>query len=134
MIIEHFPELEADFRRYYLIDLPVALWGPEPITARKFRSYLLALPLESALLTQARPERIGWGNAEELLATLVELSHATWRVLVTVYSEKGASVPEPLRVPRPGQLNEPAAVTASPAEVKRFFGGGVRYVPRAEGS
>src|SRR5882672_12917137 len=72
LIVTHFDTLEADFTRYYQTDLPAAIWGPNPISARRLGVLVRALPPDSALGRELTPHS-GWGAVEELLATAIEL-------------------------------------------------------------
>jgi hypothetical protein len=50
-------------------------------------------------LRRADAER--WSTVDELLAALVELTHAHLVAFLRVHSRKGARMPAPLEVPRP---------------------------------
>lgn len=47
-MVRYFDQVEADFLRYYRIDLPAALWGEQPVTLRKVSALVWSLPPESA--------------------------------------------------------------------------------------
>lgn len=129
MILEHFTELEADFLRFYGVDLPEALWGPAPVSARRFRVLLEALPRESALVRGFDPHNGAWGNTEELLAVLAEQVDAGNRLFFAAHAKKGTRPPKPLEIRRPGQVQQRRR-QSSPAEVARFFG--MRYTPEVQ--
>lgn len=98
---DHFGAAEADFRRFYGIDLRLACWGERPFGLRRLAALVGGLPTDSALWRAMQPELAGWGTQEELLALLCEISDATNQILVRVNSKRGAPAPRPLRVPRP---------------------------------
>lgn len=58
------------------------------------------LPAGSAI-ARSYTGGVEWGWREELLATAVELQHATVRVLLGAYSAKRAKLPPALEIPRP---------------------------------
>lgn len=98
------------------------------------------MPKESALARSINPELASWSATEDLLANLIEVTDHGNRLFFQAYSEPGARQPEPLRVrrPGPGELAAMAQVApaepeaprmATPAEIKAFFGGDVRYTP-----
>lgn len=43
----------------------------------------------------------GWSADQELAAIGVEVAHSSLRVLIGAHARKGASIPKPLRIPRP---------------------------------
>lgn len=125
MIIDHFAAIEADFQRFYALNLPDALWGRRRMSARRLASLVRMIPSDSATARASS----GWSNLEELLALNAELSHATWRLLAIVHSKEGAKIPDPLQIPRPGRADEPAGPSKSSAsEVTAFFGAEVIVV------
>lgn len=123
----HFPQLEADFARYYQLDLPAAVWGDPPMSARRLATLTAELPPDSATARAAGGVPAGWGTAEELLATLVEVTHAGNAMFHRVHSEKGARPMEPVRIPRPYDAGNGAARPqprkATSAEMVAFFKG-----------
>lgn len=115
MLVEHWPAIEADFRRFYQLDLPDLVFGEHPATARRLEVLIGGLPADSSLIAQdLDPEHRGWGNAEELLALLLE-------TFVAVNSKPGGR----FEVPRPYRAAKPKMATAE--EMRSFFGGS--YVP-----
>lgn len=119
MLIEHWPAIEADFRRFYHLDLPDLVFGSHPATARRIEVLIGALPAESTLIAQdLDPGHRGWGNTEELLALLLETT-------VAVNSKPGKR----FEVPRPYRPAAPKMATAE--EMRAFFGGA--YVPAGDG-
>jgi hypothetical protein len=75
----------------------------------------------------------GWGSDQELAALAVEVGHSTMRVLVSAYSKKGATVPKPLRVPRPTDAAKPTRPRRRIRESEvAAYGGSIVRVPRKE--
>lgn len=137
--MERFEALEADFARYYGVDLRAACWGDHPVGMRRLRALIRGLPLDSALGRSVAPHRLEWSTTEELLATLIEVTDAGNVMFFAAHSKPGTPRPRPIRVPRPGQPDgngaEPARRRRRPAtadDMRRFFGGAVRYTPRSD--
>jgi hypothetical protein len=59
-------------------------------------------------LEQAAAER--WTIADELAALRLELAHAHYRAFLAAHSSRKTQIPEPLRVPRPGDDVKPTPV------------------------
>ena len=77
------------------------------------------------------PTPAPWTDNEALLALIAELVDQTNRLLQTVYSKKGATIPKPIRIPRPGQ-HRPKPLPMSDPRARAFFGGyPVHYEPAA---
>lgn len=100
---------------------------------------MIRIPLTGALGFELGDHRAtGWGNVEELLAALVELTDGTNRLLFRANTKKGVTQPKPIKVPRPsGEPGETEPVKrkrpATSEELKAFFGGAVRYTgPKVE--
>jgi hypothetical protein len=73
----------------------------------------------------------GWGTDQELAALDVEVAHSSMRVLLGAFSRKGASVPKPLRIPRPTDRPARPRRRIREDELARY-GGAVVRVPRKE--
>lgn len=102
--MQHFEALEADLFRCYGLDLPAAVWGDDPISARRLRVFVEGLPLDGAFGVAVGARRApGWGYGEELLAALVELVDASNCLFVAAHTESNAERPMPARVWRPGE-------------------------------
>lgn len=114
----HFDTLEADFTRYYQIDLPAAMWGPTPLSARRVGSLVRGLPPDSALSRKldAHP---GWGNVEELLATIAELTDIGNRALIGVHT--GQMPPETIAIRRPWATAAEKPAMATSQQMVAFF-------------
>lgn len=74
-----------------------------------------------------------WPAELELIASLVEVSHAQLAAFVIANSKKGTPAPKTLRIPRPGDESDSSSSTPSPADVRvsasgfaRMFAGRVR--------
>lgn len=96
--------------------------------ARRLRSLVKYLPPGSALHRAVDPEGARWGNAEELLAILVEVVDFGNRNFIRFYSKKGTSGPKPIKIPRPKSLTSPAPKKkmSTPEEIKRRLGKRIR--------
>lgn len=131
MVIDHFEALEADFCRYYSIDLPRSIWSDDPpLSGRKLAVLIAGLPADSKFVRDLSPPH-RWGNTEELLAALVEHTSATNALLFNINRPKGASLQKPIHVPRPWEAKKPTMATSK--DIKRFFGGAVQYTPAQGG-
>lgn len=110
------------------------MWGPRPLTLRRFRSLARGIPLRDSSIGEALELRqVGdWGNVEELLAGLIEVLDYGNRLFFSAHAKKGTSAPKPIKVHRPkprGQSEEDVAERrpATSEELRAFFGGAVRY-------
>lgn len=119
---EHWDAAEADFQRFYGLDLRRVCYGPSPLGTRRLKALVEGLPSESSLYRVLHPGAADWGHSEELLAILAELQDEANRMFYTVNWRKAARKPIQLR--RPWQATEPVRpVRASHEEILRFFGG-----------
>ena len=73
----------------------------------------------------------GWGVDQELAAIGVEVAHSSMRVLISANSRKGASVPKPLRIPRPNDAPRRRR-RATQADVAAYGGSVGTLTPRAD--
>lgn len=131
MVVDHFSALEADFCRFYSIDLPAAVWAADPpLSVRRLEVLIGGLPADSKLVRDITPPHPhpGWGMTEELLAALVEHTSATNALLFNINRRKGDSAQKAIRVPRPWDTKTKRQATS--AEMVSFFGGAVSYTPR----
>jgi hypothetical protein len=60
-----------------------------------------------------------WGHMEELLALNVEVTHALYRLTLAVWSDKGTTLPTPLRIPRPSDEPDEEEDVPEPEPVTR---------------
>ena len=126
--------MEADWARTYPGiaggDFRRALFGPEPLGARRLRALIDGLPPDSMIWRRVP----GWGSAEELLALNAEVAHSIVRVLVAAFSKKGAQLPKALKVPRPSDRSRapaPSAQRLTPNTLADFRIGIARRAPAA---
>lgn len=98
MCREHFEALESDFQRFYGIELAPALYGPTPLSVRRFYSLTRWLPADAAIW---RATSTTWSVDNELQALTVELIDSLRRMYLQAHSKQGARLPDPIRVPRP---------------------------------
>ena len=79
---------------------------------------------ELVKLTQRKRTEELW--SAEMRAVQVELTHAVWRLLAQVNSKRGATLPAPLKVPRPWATREqkPKAQKMSLSDFVRRLGRG----------
>lgn len=55
-MVLYFDQVEADLLRYYQVDLPAALWGDRPVSARRLAALVRSLPPDSATVRVATAE------------------------------------------------------------------------------
>ncbi|MEO6629217.1 MAG: hypothetical protein ABIP03_11695 [Aquihabitans sp.] len=104
--------IEADFLRYYRLDLGAACWGDNHIGLKRIWTLIHALPPESAL---ARSMGWSWTDALELAAMAVE-------VKVNGYRDKSDPM---FRYPRPyDEVEEPVPLTRGGVRAA-FMGGAI---------
>lgn len=109
------------------------MWGDQPVSARRLRTLIAAIPLESALGLALGAYTPAWTNNEELLALIAEQIHENTRAFVIAHSKRGAAAPPALRIPRPDRDSARAAGAtdrkrpATSEELVAFFGGSARY-------
>ncbi len=128
-----FETIEADLTRYYGIDLPDALWGDQPMSARRLGVLIKGLPADSGLVQETTH---GWGTQEELLACLLELTDLGNRWFYSAHSKPGTRALEPIVIPRPGRAQpdpkppEPRRSMSTPEQIRRA-GGKFVHAPKA---
>ena len=117
----HWDQVEADFQRFYSIDLRGACYGASPLGSRRLMTLLRGLPPDSNLNRVLYPDA-EWGYNEELLALLAELMDYGNRLSYAVAPFKHKKKQEPIRIPRPHQrlVEKPKA---SHEEIVAFFQG-----------
>jgi len=107
LLNEQFDTIEADFQRFYGLDLGEACWGDNHVGVRRLMALIRGLPPESTL---SRVTGDWWTEGHELTASLVELTHAVAQASqlsaqtgwAQVAGKKQFPKPDPLKIPRPG--------------------------------
>ncbi len=139
LIREEFAPLEADFARYYHLELAELVFGPNRrVPLRRIHNLINHLPADSAFVRsaasrlQAKPAP--WTTTDYLLAMVAELTDGTNRLLEAAFGKKGSKPHRPLRIPRPGDLDaeRPRPVSMSSEEARSFFGGAATVTPPAD--
>lgn len=128
-VVEHFSAIEADFQRFYGLDLAALLWGPEPVTYRRLAALVRWIPPESSLGLSTGSHRPGWGATEELLKLVAELVDHGNRLFYSAHKRRGAPTPKAIEILRPPDPLE-APKKRRPAtseELKALFGATARY-------
>jgi hypothetical protein len=110
---EHWDALEADFQRFYGLDLGAACYGPRHLGARRLRALIAHLPPESAM---ARVMGWWWTDQHEMAAQLIELTYVGAQAAVASVNVASAKKwkPQPVKYPRPS-MPTPALPSAQPA-------------------
>lgn len=85
------------------------MWGPEAIGVRRLRSLLRGLPPDGALARDLRDDLWDSSATDSLLALLCELTDYGNRVALAAAGQK--RLPQPLSIPRPGQIPEDPSQT-----------------------
>lgn len=116
LLNDQYGPVEADFQRFYGLELAVALYGPDPLTWRRIRSLVANLPPDSAFGRQG-----GWSVSEHLLGTTVELLDDVRRIGLIAGRVPVNKLPPPIDVHRPGTRPAPASAPheETPAPVRR---------------
>lgn len=99
------------------------MWAA-PLSLRRLRSLIMGLPTESAFVRAVRPE-VTWTQTHELLASLIEVTDRVHLRHLKAYGAKGLS--KGIEVPRPREKPKRRKATAD--DLKKIFGGAIRYVP-----
>ena len=101
LIDRHGGALVADFRRFYGLDLPDALFGTRPVAPPLLLALVEELPDESALAAALRggPDHRGWTVTAHLLASVIDaVGEGAW---ITAQAHSRKRVRRPKRFPRP---------------------------------
>ena len=109
--------------------LPDALWGTHPVSMRRLRHLVAGLPKDSAFFRSAYPEAANWTQTHELLATLIEVTDAVHLRHLSAITKRGTRLPKPLSITRPN-VKPKQRRKATADDLKKIFGGAVRYVPK----
>lgn len=121
----HFGAVEADFQSYYGLDLRDVLWGEHPMGVRRIVALVNGLPMQGAVFRDAAMHGKYWTTTEELLATLIEVTDLTNRLLYGANAPKGKRVWDPLEIERPAKA-KPERALPTPSgrgEIQAFFWG-----------
>lgn len=90
--------MEADFQRYYGLDLRRAIWGTERIGLRRLNVLIAQLPHDARLYRTTDGQQ--WGINEELAAQTLEVLFMHLQVFVAANSKRRRK-PKLERIPRP---------------------------------
>ncbi len=112
MLGEHWECVEADFQRFYGLDLRVQ-FVRQPL--RRLCVLVFHLPASSAT---AEAQQV-WEVSNEFGATSLELLWEVLKALRAIAGDKQAHKIKPLKVPRP--WTEKPRVTTDPEAIKAFF-------------
>lgn len=110
----------------YGLDLREALWGENPMGARRLLAHIAWLPEGSA--TQILAREYQWTQQDELLATIADLLSISNHYYLTSHMEQkeAKKLDAPALFPRPweeSKIEEPAPVQSSHDDVRAFFMG-----------
>jgi hypothetical protein len=107
--------LEADFQRYYRLDLREDVGG-----ARRLWALVQGLPPDAACWREDMFTR-----QEEFAAAQIEVTDQWLSNLAQLLGAKRQSLPKPIRVPRPGDGRvQRAEIETDPMKIERFFNTG----------
>lgn len=109
-------------QRFYGLDLGEAIWGTCALSGRRLGALVTGLPHDGALGVALGAYTPGWGTLEDLMALVAEIGHEGNRILMAAHSEKGATIPESLHIPRPHDPPPPERRMASTVELEAFLG------------
>jgi hypothetical protein len=99
VLAEHGEAIEADLLRWYHVD--ILDLGTERLSWRRLNSLIRHLPRDSAFVRAMLDERARWGEAEHLLAAVVDAIQAGNWLLASAHSKH--RVQRPKRILRPGE-------------------------------
>lgn len=125
---QSYEPLEAALLHEYGIDLREALWGREPVGARRLISLVRGLPPDSALHRATDPRGWNWNNKEELLAGILERVDWANILYLSAHGVKEHDLPPAVKVTRPwagAATRPPPPRMATSQEMAAAFGGAV---------
>lgn len=144
LLVEEWETLEADFAQFYpsVEALPLAVFGPNPISARRLRVLIKHLPFESRLVRKRRDWHPDLPTPAERLildlgALTLESVSAGNLLFLKAHSRPGTVIPDPVKIPRVWRdTDEDEPRTSTVEELASFMGrrGIVRYTPPEETS
>jgi len=84
--------------------------------------------VEAALVEREVEQARRWTPELELLAQQTEILHSQLRAYLAAHTDKGSSLPPPLRIPRPGEkpARPDGAVVVKPSAFAAMLAGGAR--------
>lgn len=102
--------LEADFQRFYRLDLR------DPIPPRRLWALIQGLPPDAAVWR----EEMAWTPQQELMATTIEVIDLWGRRLMRMQGAKSSQLPEAIQIPRPGEQKRKRVETDA-RKIKAFM-------------
>ena len=87
----------------YGIDLREACYGQPKVGARRIFALVRGLPMGGALHKALHPDTFAWTHQDELLAIIAEILDHGNRLFLMANTKKGAKMPPPLEIARPGR-------------------------------
>lgn len=117
MLTERWALVEADFQRYYRLDLRREL---NATGVRRLLALIEGLPVDAAVWREDKP---GWTQADELAALQIEMADMWGRILAMCLGAKSGKLPKPPQLTHPDRvrLKEKPRVTTDQAEIAAFF-------------
>jgi hypothetical protein len=101
------------------------VFGETPMSAGRLWALVKHLPPGSALAREIDPQGSQWGNTEELLATLVEITDWGNRNFAAVHAKNRKHI-TPIKIPRPKKPTAPGKKKpkkqSEPEQMLSFFG------------
>ncbi len=112
--------IEADFQRFYHLDLRVQIAQETP---RRLLVLIQGLPADAATW---RPDTGGWTTQDELAAGTMELMDSWFRILALVGGAKKQQLPKQVEIERPergGEKPQPKRRIETPDDLNRLLKG-----------
>lgn len=125
-VFRYFDALEADFQRYYGLDLRDAIWGENAMGARRFMALVQWLPKDAAFFRAQNPSW-EWDQDTELLAELIEVMDVGNRMYYEANTDKTAKQMKPVKIQRP--WDTPKEKVPTDAALRSIGNLGVKYTP-----
>jgi hypothetical protein len=126
--LEHWETVEADFQRFYQVDL-------RTLGCRRIRAFLRGLPHDSGTSRTLDPQAAMWSPEVEWMVRAIEYQDRfTWRICAVVWKAltgKDMKEPEMLTIPRP---NDPVPQRGvNRRAFMKLIKGSASFVPNSEG-